>query len=72
MFSDHEHAASAIKQSKTFQQFRVNSHPKSQNAVEAAMVNTYFAAKKDMASCLVPELNQLCIDQVREAYQRLS
>ena len=29
------------------------------------MVNTYFAAKKDMASCLVPELNQLCIDQVK-------
>ena len=29
------------------------------------MVNTYFAAKKDMASWLVPELNQLCIDQVK-------
>ena len=30
------------------------------------MVNTYFAAKSDMASCLVPELNQLCLDQVRQ------
>lgn len=67
-FSEHEHiehAADTRKQSKTFEQCRVTTYSKSQRAFKSAMVNTYFAAKKDMASCLDPELNKLCIDQVR-------
>lgn len=67
LFSDHLHAADAFKQ-KTFEQCRVSAHSKSQKAVEAAVINTYFAAKTDMASSRIPNLNELCIDQVWFAY----
>ena len=46
------------------EQCQVIAYSKSENAVQAAMAKSYFAAKKDMASCLVLELNELCIDQV--------
>ena len=50
--SDHIHTDDAIKQSKTFEQCQATAYSKSENAVEAAMVNSYFAAKKDMATVL--------------------
>ena len=62
--SDHIYAVDAIKQSKTFEQRWMTAYSKSRKAVEGAIINSNFAAKKDMASCLVSELNDLCIDQV--------
>ena len=57
--SEHQHAAAAIQQSKSFQNCRISMAISSQEAVEASMMKTYFTDKRDTAGRLVPQLNML-------------
>lgn len=44
---------------------------KSESAVVAAMNSTYFAAKHNLASAVVPEINQLMLNMVNKMSQKL-
>ena len=63
--SDHVAAVAGVKQAGEMTVARQTANlSKSEAAVTSAMKNVYFAAKENLATTIVPELNALCIEQV--------
>ncbi|XP_076344932.1 uncharacterized protein LOC143244338 [Tachypleus tridentatus] len=60
---DHRDAMEASKLSTAMTKATVSATNKSETAIIAAMHNVYFAAKHDLPSSLIPDLNRLCMMQ---------
>jgi hypothetical protein len=63
--SDHKEASQATSLKTSMSNARATAISKSEAAVVSAMTNVYFAAQNNLASSLVPDLNRLCILQVK-------
>ena len=64
--SDHKEASQAWSLKTSMTNAQAAAISKSEAAVVSAMTNVYFAAQHTLASSLVPDLNRLCVLQVKK------
>ena len=63
--SDHKDATESSKLSCAMKKATLTAQGKSENAIQSAMRNVFFAADANLPSSVVPKLNEHCIKQVK-------
>ena len=63
--TDHLQSMSAKNESVSMESARLNVISRNEKAVTAALKNVYFGVQHNLPNSIIPDLNDLCIDQVK-------